>query len=395
VKRAAALVAYVNGDLHNTTPLGTDEEGRDWQTVSYWAQKRAAQGWREPFGVRYWEVGNEIFDKSEMGYTTAQRYARDFVTFARAMKEVDPGIQIGAVGLSDPKGRGDADAVEAWNPTVVKLAGESLDFLVIHLYYPSAGPPQVSSYQSPEWFTAIMAGATRALADLKEVRAVINANAPAGSSPGLAVTEYGIWPYASQDPRDHANLAGALYAADLLMGLSREAAPLGLIGATAWNLHGSNPCAAIGYNWDQGTRTVRPQYYVFKILRPLAGLELLETQVTSPTFTVPEVGNVKGTAPVPLLGAVAAAPGDRRRLILLVINRSLTVPVTAAIQLQDFAPQPTGIVQTLSGDRPGSHNEQGTTIVVPKCSNLTAASPQMTYTFSPHSLTWLEFQGQP
>jgi hypothetical protein len=106
VKRAAALVAYVNGDLNNTTPLGTDEEGRNWQTVSYWARKRAAQGWREPFGVRYWEVGNETYDKTEIGYTTAQKYARDFLAFARAMKAVDPGIQIGAVGLSDPKGRG-------------------------------------------------------------------------------------------------------------------------------------------------------------------------------------------------------------------------------------------------------------------------------------------------
>ena len=158
VKRAAALVAYVNGDLHNTTPLGTDEEGRNWQTVGYWARKRAARGWREPLGVRYWEVGNETYDKTEIGYTTARNYARDFLAFARAMKEVDPGIQIGAVGLSDPQGRGDADAHDLWNPTVVKLAGGASDFLVIHSYYPSAGPPQVS-YQGADWFTAILAGA--------------------------------------------------------------------------------------------------------------------------------------------------------------------------------------------------------------------------------------------
>ncbi len=394
MRRAAALVAYVNGNLNNPTPLGTDEEGRNWQTVSYWAQKRAAQGQREPFGVHYWEVGNEVCEKTEIGYTTAQMYARDFLSFARAMKEVDPGIQLGAVGLSDPKGRGDADAHDTWNATVVKLAGESSDFLVIHPYYPSAGPPQVS-YQGADWFTAILAGASRALADLKEIRAVVNANTPAGKNLGLAVTEYGIWPYASQEPRDYANLAGALYAADLLMGLSREAGPLGLIGAAAWNLHGSNPTAAIGYNWDLGTRKVRPQYHVLKMLRKLAGLKLLDTQVVSPTFTVPPVGNVKGTPPVPSLGAVAVTTSDRRHLTLLVINRSLTTPVTAGIQLQGFAPQPAALVQTISAGQAGDHNEARSTTVAPTQGNLTAAASQMTYTFGAHSLSRLEFQAQP
>ncbi len=394
VQRAAALVAYVNGDLQNSTPLGTDAEGRNWQTVSYWAQKRAAQGWREPFGVRYWEVGNETYDKTEIGYTTARNYARDFLAFARAMKEVDPGIQIGAVGLSDPKGRGDADAHDLWNPTVVKLAGGASDFLVIHPYYPSAGPPQVS-YQGADWFTAILAGASRALADLKGIRAVVDANTPAGKNLGLAVTEYGIWPYASQDPRDYANLAGALYAADLLMGLSREAGPLGLIGAAAWNLHGSNPTAAIGYNWALGTRTVRPQYHVLKMLRQLSGLALLDTRVVAPTFTVPAVGNVKGTPPVPSLGAIAAITSDRRRLTLLVLNRSLTAPLTAAIQLQGFAPQAAVLVLTLAADQAGDHNETRSATVAPALGSLTAAASPMTYSFRPHSLTRLEFQAQP
>lgn len=394
VKRAAALVAYVNGNPDDPRPLGTDEEGHDWRTVGYWAQKRAAQGQRLPYGVRYWEVGNEVYDKNEVGFTSASQYARDFLAFARAMKEVDPGIWIGAVGQSDPKGRGDADPAEAWNLTVVKVAGGSLDFLVIHPYYPIAGPPQVS-YQSQDWFTAIMAGATRALADLKEIRALLDANAPKGKNLGLAVTEYGIWPYASKDPRDFSNLAAALYVADLLMGLSREAPALGLSLAAAWNLHGSNPTAAIGYNWDLATRTVRPQYHVLKILRQLSGLELLDTQVSAPSFTVPAVGNLKGTPPAPLLGALAAASADRRYLTLLVINRSLTVPVTASIRLQGFAPQPAAQVITLSAAQPADHNEVKATTVAPRPGSLTAAGPQMTYTFGPHSLTRLEFQARP
>lgn len=394
VKRAAALVAYVNGDPNNNAPLGIDEEGRNWQTVAFWARKRVAQGRREPFGVRYFEVGNEIYDKNQIGYTNVQKYARDFLSFARAMKEVDPAIQIGAVGLADPDGRGDADPVDAWNPTAVKIAGGSMDFLVIHPYYPSAGPTQVS-YKSPDWFTAIMGGASRALADLQGIRTIVNANAPVGKNIGLAVSEYGIWPYASKDPRDFSNLAGALYAADLLLGLSREASRLGLTGAAAWNLHGSNPTAAIGYNWNLGTRTVRPQYHVLKILRQQMGSELLDIQVVAPTFKVPAVGNMKGTPPAPVLGALAAASIDGRRLTLLVVNRSLTAAVPAEIRLQGFAPQPLASVLTLSGNQASDHNEERSASVAPSSGNLTAAAAQMTYTFAPHSLTRLEFQARP
>ncbi|MCX5893151.1 MAG: hypothetical protein NTW80_09305, partial [Deltaproteobacteria bacterium] len=168
-----------------------------------------------------------------------------------------------------------------------------------------------------------------------------------------------------------------------------------LIGAVAWNLHGSNPTAAIGYNWEFGTRTVRPQYHVLKILRQMAGSELLDTHVVSPNFNVPAVGTMKGTPPTPLIGALAAVSAERRRLTLLVINRSLTSPVTVAIQLQGFAPQPAALVLTLAADQAGDHNEARSTTVAPTLGNLTAAAAQMTYTFGAHSLTRLEFQAQP
>ena len=64
-----------------------------------------------------------------------------------------------------------------------------------------------------------------------------------GKPIGIAITEYGIWPAASQDPRDYANLARAIYDADLLLGLLQNSSELGITLATAWNLHGSNPTA--------------------------------------------------------------------------------------------------------------------------------------------------------
>ncbi len=394
VKRAAAWVAFVNGRPDDPRPLGLDGEGHDWRTVGFWAQKRVALGHPRPYGVTYWEVGNEVYDKNEKGVTSARQYAQDFIIFARAMKGVDPHIQLGAVGMTRPRGLGDADATDAWNPTVVKTAGDYLDFLVIHPYYPAGGLNR-ATYQSQPWLTAMMAGAHQALADLREIRRVINANSPPGKSIGIAVTEYGIWPAASKDPGDFSNLGRALYDSDLLLGLLQNSSKLGITLAAAWNLHGSNPTADIGYNWQTGARTLRPQYHALALIMDHLGPDLVETHVNSPTFAVPKVNNVLAASAIPLLHAVAFASPASRRLDLMVINRALTAPIATAIQLQGFTPQAGARVWTLSGNRISDNNEHLATTVAPRSGQISDAGPGFSYTFGPHSLTVIQFQAQP
>jgi alpha-N-arabinofuranosidase len=393
IKRAAAWVALVNGRPDDPRPLGVDEEGHDWQTVGFWAQKRLALGYPQPFGATYWEVGNEVYDKTEIGFTTARQYGQDFVAFAGAMKGVDPHIKVGAVGLTSPRGRGDADTADAWNPTVIKATGNYLDFIVIHSYYPAGGQDR-ALYQGEPWFTAVMAGADQAMADLREIREVIAANSPAGKRVGIAVTEYGIWPAASHDPRDYANLARAVYDADLLLGLLQSSSELGITLAASWNLHGSNPTAAIGYNWKTGTRTIRPHYHALDLIMNHLGPDLIETRVSSPTFAVARVTNVKYKSAVSLLHAVAFSSPEQGRLSLMVVNRSLTAAIPTAIHFQGFTPQAMAQVWTLSGNSVMDHNENLASTVSPRPGQITKAGARFSYAFGPHSLTVLEFRGQ-
>ena len=89
------------------------ELGAEWvhycnDTVGEWADLRTANGHPEPFGVRYFQIGNEtwLFD----GYApeartgaAARRYADAVTTYARAMRAADPSIELiidGAEGLS-------------------------------------------------------------------------------------------------------------------------------------------------------------------------------------------------------------------------------------------------------------------------------------------------------
>jgi alpha-L-arabinofuranosidase len=78
---------------------GSPEEAADWVAYCNAARNhpmgrlRALNGNPEPYGIRYWELDNETYRKYG-----PEEYARRSVEFARAMKSVDPSIQIVMVG---------------------------------------------------------------------------------------------------------------------------------------------------------------------------------------------------------------------------------------------------------------------------------------------------------
>ncbi|WP_428561804.1 MAG: alpha-L-arabinofuranosidase [Solidesulfovibrio sp. DCME] len=90
------------------------------------------------FRIKYWEIGNESYYYVYNGGARAADYARDFVTFAAAMKGVDPSIKVGAGG---PAGTDDVgaldnlqgDATPWWREVFGKAAG-SIDFVSVHEY---------------------------------------------------------------------------------------------------------------------------------------------------------------------------------------------------------------------------------------------------------------------
>lgn len=108
VQEAAAWVEYCNGPA----------------TTKYGAM-RAANGHPAPFGVKFWEVGNEIWGDWVRGHSDAETYVRNYNRYAKAMRAVDPSIKLIAVGDNDMK----------WNRTVLRAAGDNIDYLAIHHYY--------------------------------------------------------------------------------------------------------------------------------------------------------------------------------------------------------------------------------------------------------------------
>lgn len=97
-RQAALWVEYCNGDA-------STEGGR----------MRIKNGREKPYGVRYWEMDNEVHR-----WFRAEEYAEECVAYSKAMKAVDPSIKIGMIsycyGLDKLR-------------TIVEIAGEYIDFL--------------------------------------------------------------------------------------------------------------------------------------------------------------------------------------------------------------------------------------------------------------------------
>ena len=104
---------------------GTPEEAAEW--VRYCNRGEA------PRPVTWWAVGNETYGDWEIGHCSVGEYARRFVEFSTAMRAVDPGIRIVAVGCG---GLGPEGGSAEWNRGLVEIAGEHIDALSVHFYFP-------------------------------------------------------------------------------------------------------------------------------------------------------------------------------------------------------------------------------------------------------------------
>jgi alpha-N-arabinofuranosidase len=84
---------------------------------------RTANGHPEPWGVKFWAIGNEMYGDWQLGYMPLSDYVKKHTQFAVAMKAMDPAIQVVAVG-----------AVGRWSETMLAGASNHMDLISEHFY---------------------------------------------------------------------------------------------------------------------------------------------------------------------------------------------------------------------------------------------------------------------
>jgi alpha-N-arabinofuranosidase len=305
-EEAADWVEYMNGDV--STPMG---------------RLRAANGEPQPMRAVYWEIGNELYNPKQVGFSSAQNYARQVMAFAKAMKARDPGIKIGvhleASFLQAPWMPTIYPHMATWNDEVLKIASQSVDFGIVHFYV-----PHDKLFIDSELSRLVFAGPATFGENLAIIRRLLKQYGREDLP--LALTEYGT--YFGEKIKLSERIASsenALFKASLLMLLMRDgqveiANNFSVINNDRFGMLEAKPGKAL---------VRRPNFEIFKTLGSMANGRVLLVDAQGPSYQRAAKGNV-AAATVPLIDSIAVVRSDGVTQ-LAIVNRSVEESVSATI----------------------------------------------------------------
>lgn len=360
---AAAWVEYCNGPP--TTPYGA---------------MRARNGHPGPYGIKFWEVGNELWGDFQIGWQTPASNARRYLAFAQAMHHADSTIRLIATGA-------DIDFYQDWNSVLIEQAGTKLDLISTHLVI-GMQPGEQRRAGADKVFThaadlAVPVGVGRKLDEMH--RQLAQDSRTAGRTK-LAFTEWQFWSPRAEDPR-FTNLGGAVNSAAFFMMLARRADFVPLSNM-------SNLVHFAGIHRQRGQLFVTPSYHVLSLYGQAVGSHLLAVAVRTPMYDVRE-GNrrIPDIADVPFVDALATLSPDGRTLRLYVVNRNLNTDYPVLFELEGFKPRSPGHVQLLTADGLAAANTpEHPAAVGPTSSLLATGSQTVRYVLPKHSVCLIELQ---
>jgi len=235
---------------------GTEQEAADW--VRY--ANRGGPRYRGPvptypgasrkghnFGIRYWEIGNELYGDGTYGAQwevnhkahDPATYARGVVSYSAAMKAVDPSVRIGAVLTAPgnwPDGQTSDASPQPWNDTVLAIACGAMDFAVVHWYAQGpTGESDAALLAAPQKGASTSVSYTPGIPDMvATLRAKLAQSCgPRASSLPIMVTETNSVSY--NPGKQTTSVVNALFLADQLTTWFEN----GVSNVDWWALHNS------------------------------------------------------------------------------------------------------------------------------------------------------------
>ena len=304
---AAAWVEYCNGPA-----------------TSKYGAMRAANGHATPFGVKYWEVGNEIWGDWVRGHSDAETYARNYNRYAQAMRAVDPSIKLIAVGDNDMN----------WNRTVLREAGRNIDYLAIHHYYGRRemhGDPS-NLMARPLFFERFYV----------QVRQLLNELGL--SHVKLTINEWGL----DLPSERQYSMESALYGARLMNVFERSGEIVEMSAVS--DLVNGWPGGII--QAGRHSVFVSPLFLVNQLYAEHRGDQLLATTVNGPTFNTSREGTN-----IPYLDAVASRSGDGKTLFIKAVNTNRSNALLTTIAIEGALPTARAELKTVTASSVNVSND--------------------------------------
>lgn len=381
---AAAWVAYANGDPSSTDVIGKDSTGHDWQTVGYWATLRTQaklpsdDGMNflrisrpSPLKIRLWQIGSQTYYNGFYGADHAGEpdlhapspsgpkdfaklrkqpnlspaYFGDRVTeFAKAMKAVDPTIQIGVSAVRPPD---DLKWAPDWNAALLKHACKDIDFVTLEMVVGNTLPPDYKTLDEANALTAVP-GLMNGL--LNGVLYDDKANCPAGHIPRIAFNPAGLITWSKYD----------------------HPVALGLWTADTYALLVESGSANVTTPDMYSDQMISPDRKKFGAV--YYGLQMFHIAATSPGDTFVDA---KSNNPKLAIHAIKRRNGFTA---LMLINKDPSAPITAKISIPGAAASPRGF----RFDYGAEQQKAGTGFVK---TDFKDGGPDFTVTIPPYTIT--------
>lgn len=320
---------------------GTPEEAMHWVEYcngtgdTYYANLRRSHGYDEPFNVKYWGIGNEMYGNWQMQNLSAEDYAKYAFQFCKAIKWVDPTVKLVACGLQDSSD---------WNHTVMKAIGEMVDYISAHHYAIDWGPFEDHDYLHSLYIPEYMDKLNQLT-----VAAIRTGMNDVDGRVKVAWDEWNMFGWVVPGVNDDSRytLNNAVVTALVLNRLIRNSDTIGMANySTFVNING-----AVSVHGDTVVR--RAQFPVFDLLSNHTGDRVLDVRMDAPMLTVPTLkksplgrpplglnlmahaGADVREAQVPVLDCTATL-GDDGRVYLSIVNKSPDMDVETEIVLRDL-----------------------------------------------------------
>jgi alpha-N-arabinofuranosidase len=315
-EEAAAWVAYCNGAAD--TPMG---------------RLRAENGHPEPYGIRIWEIGNEIYGRWQVGWTTPGGYVDRYRRFAGAMLQADPTIQILACGEQL------VGMASEWNRRLIDEGEPVVEAITDHLLtggQVGSDTDPVELYQAFMGYAGTLSGLYAPMIERMGARGV--------ETPRIAVTELQLFAHYRGEPGEQgtglrpeqlptpATISEALYLTTLLHAFIRMEGTVELLTHSATVNHGGGLRKVHERVW------ATPVHYAHAMAASVAGGTPLKVKVACDTYaTAHTFGHIPPLQDVPVLDAAAALSADGEQLIVTLLNRSAEGPLDVRVAIEDLA----------------------------------------------------------
>ena len=292
---------------------------------SKYSDMRIAHGFKDPWNVKLWCLGNEMDGPWQMCAKTAEEYGRTANEAAKMMKWVDGSIETVLCGSSSRYMHTFGD----WEQKTLEIAYDNVDYVSLHQYYDNHRQDTAS-------FLAKNLDLDDFIYSVICICDYVKAKKRTKKQINLSFDEWNVWYHSNGDPferwsiapnqlEDIYNFEDALVAACMLITLLRHADRV-KIACLAQLV---NVIAPI-FTKTGGGAFRQTIFYPFQAMSKYARGNALNPIIDCPKY------DCKDFTDVPYLESVASYDEENEEVALFVVNRSMEEDVQLDISLLGF-----------------------------------------------------------